>query len=102
MIYTKRPPLEKKFFGYINNPRVGTSSHKKGEITSLYFAELTNKKHNHIMRDIRELKCSDAFKAKHFSESFYRSVRDRYQTRIRPQRYSVSRFAHSYRISELT
>jgi Rha family phage regulatory protein len=43
-------------------------------LTSLFVAEAFSKNHNHICRTIRELSCSDKFRASNFVLSFYISA----------------------------
>lgn len=39
--------------------------------TSLDVAETFEKEHNKVLRDIRELECSDDFRLSNFGQSFY-------------------------------
>ena len=40
-------------------------------VTSLDIAETFGKEHNHVMRDIRELECSDEFRQSNFGQIYY-------------------------------
>lgn len=70
MIYTKRSfnSLEKKaLIKDLHNPILAYSSAKLCEISSMTFANLLNKTHGHLLRDIRNMKCSSKFKDINFT-----------------------------------
>lgn len=48
-------------------------------VTSLDIAETFGKEHARVLRDIRELKCSDGFRVGNFAESFYVNEQKRKQ-----------------------
>lgn len=47
--------------------------------TSLKVAEIFHKSHDHVIRDIRNLECSDDFRLTNFGESFYKNKQNRRQ-----------------------
>lgn len=50
---------------------VFADSHDTARVTSLKVAEMFGKDHNKVMRDIRELDCSDEFRLSNFGQSSY-------------------------------
>lgn len=51
-------------------------------VTSLDVAETFGKRHDHVLRDIRELDCSKEFNLSNFGEIKYKDSKNREQTAI--------------------
>ncbi len=52
---------------------------ERSVVTSLDVAETFGKEHNKVLRDIRELDCSDEFRLSNFGQSFYVNLQGRKQ-----------------------
>lgn len=58
------------------------SKEERPAVTSLDVAETFGKRHDHVLRDIKELGCSDEFRLPNFGETFYTDSQGRSQKMI--------------------
>lgn len=58
---------------------VFADNHDTARVDSLYVAKFFDKRHNDVLRDIRELDCSDEFRLRNFAQSSYKNEQGKKQ-----------------------
>ena len=54
-------------------------THDTARVDSLFVAQAFEKRHDNVLKDIRELDCSDTFRLLNFEESSYRNAQGKKQ-----------------------
>lgn len=62
-----------------DNYGVFADNHDTARVDSLYVAKFFDKRHDAVLRDIRELDCSDEFRLHNFVESSYKNEQGKKQ-----------------------
>lgn len=62
-----------------DNYGVFVDNHDTARVDSLYVAKFFEKEHNKVLRDIRELDCSEEFRLFNFGQSFYKNEQGKKQ-----------------------